>query len=361
MENKFIVTYRINGQRMEEIQMEKKNIDWSSLGFGYVKTDYRYVSNFKDGAWDEGGLTTDDTITLSECAGVLQYAQTVFEGMKAYTTEDGHIVTFRPDLNAARMVDSAKRLEMPVFPEDRFVEAVVETVKANAAYVPPYGSGATLYIRPYMFGSDAVIGVKPANEYQFRVFTTPVGPYFKGGAKPITIRVSDFDRAAPHGTGHIKAGLNYAMSLHAIVDAHNQGYDENMYLDAATRTKVEETGGANFLFVTKDNTVVTPKSNSILPSITRRSLLYVAEHYLGLKVEEREVYLDEVKDFAECGLCGTAAVISPVGKIVDHGKEIVFPSGMEKMGPTTQKLYETLTGIQMGRIEAPEGWLKVIE
>lgn len=341
--------------------MEKKNIDWSSLGFGYVKTDYRYVSNFKDGAWDEGGLTTDDTITLSECAGVLQYAQTVFEGMKAYTTEDGHIVTFRPDLNAARMVDSAKRLEMPVFPEDRFVEAVVETVKANAAYVPPYGSGATLYIRPYMFGSDAVIGVKPANEYQFRVFTTPVGPYFKGGAKPITIRVSDFDRAAPHGTGHIKAGLNYAMSLHAIVDAHNQGYDENMYLDAATRTKVEETGGANFLFVTKDNTVVTPKSNSILPSITRRSLLYVAEHYLGLKVEEREVYLDEVKDFAECGLCGTAAVISPVVKIVDHGKEIVFPSGMEKMGPTTQKLYETLTGIQMGRIEAPEGWLKVIE
>ena len=281
--------------------------------------------------------------------------------MKAYTTEDGHIVTFRPDLNAARMVDSAKRLEMPVFPEDRFVEAVVETVKANAAYVPPYGSGATLYIRPYMFGSDAVIGVKPANEYQFRVFTTPVGPYFKGGAKPITIRVSDFDRAAPHGTGHIKAGLNYAMSLHAIVDAHNQGYDENMYLDAGTRTKVEETGGANFLFVTKDNTVVTPKSNSILPSITRRSLLYVAEHYLGLKVEEREVYLDEVKDFAECGLCGTAAVISPVGKIVDHGKEIVFPSGMEKMGPTTQKLYETLTGIQMGRIEAPEGWLKVIE
>ena len=341
--------------------MEKKNIDWSSLGFGYVKTDYRYVSNFKNGAWDEGGLTTDDTITLSECAGVLQYAQTVFEGMKAYTTEDGHIVTFRPDLNAARMVDSAKRLEMPVFPEDRFVEAVVETVKAKAAYVPPYGSGATLYIRPYMFGSDAVIGVKPANEYQFRVFTTPVGPYFKGGAKPITIRVSDFDRAAPHGTGHIKAGLNYAMSLHAIVDAHNQGYDENMYLDAATRTKVEETGGANFLFVTKDNTVVTPKSNSILPSITRRSLLYVAEHYLGLKVEEREVYLDEVKDFAECGLCGTAAVISPVGKIVDHGKEIVFPSGMEKMGPTTQKLYETLTGIQMGRIEAPEGWLKVIE
>ena len=334
--------------------MEKKNIDWSNLGFGYIKTDYRYVSNYKDGSWDEGTLTTDDTVTISECAGVLQYAQTVFEGMKAYTTEDGHIVTFRPDLNAERMVNSAKRLEMPVFPEDRFVQAVVDTVKANAAFVPPYGSGATLYIRPYMFGSNPVIGVKPADEYQFRVFATPVGPYFKGGVKPLTIRVSDFDRAAPHGTGHIKAGLNYAMSLHAIVDAHNQGFDENMYLDAATRTKVEETGGANFLFVTKDNTVVTPKSNSILPSITRRSLIYVAEHYLGLKVEEREVLFEEVKDFAECGLCGTAAVISPVGKIVDHGKEICFPSGMEEMGPVTKKLYETLTGIQMGRIKAPE-------
>ena len=280
--------------------------------------------------------------------------------MKAYTTENGHTVIFRPDMNASRMADSAKRLEMPAFPEDRFVKAVEETVRANAAYVPPYGSGATLYIRPYMFGSNPVIGVKPADEYQFRMFCTPVGPYFKGGAKPITIKVSDFDRAAPHGTGHIKAGLNYAMSLHAIVTAHQEGYDENMYLDAATRTKVEETGGANFIFVTKDGTVVTPKSNSILPSITRRSLMVVAEKYLGLKVEHREVYFDEVKDFAECGLCGTAAVISPVGKIVDHGKEICFPSGMEKMGPVIQKLYDTLTGIQMGRIEAPEGWIKRI-
>ena len=312
--------------------MEKKNIDWSSLGFGYVQTDYRYVSKFKDGAWDAGELTTDPNVTLNECAGVFQYAQTAFEGMKAYTTEDGRIVTFRPDLNAERMANSAKRLEMPVFPEDRFVDAIVQTVKANAAYVPPYGSGATLYVRPYMMGTNPVIGVKPADEYMFRVFTTPVGPYFKGGAKPITIRVSDFDRAAPHGTGHIKAGLNYAMSLHAIVDAHKNGFDENMYLDAATRTKVEETGGANFIFVTKDGKVVTPKSDSILPSITRRSLIYVAKEYLGLEAEEREVYFDEVKDFAECGLCGTAAVISPVGKIVDHGKEICFPSGMEKMG-----------------------------
>ena len=341
--------------------MEKKNIDWSNIGFGYQQTDKRYVSNYKDGKWDDGELTSDANVVINECAGVLQYAQTCFEGLKAYTTEDGHIVCFRPDLNAARMEDSAKRLEMPVFPQDRFVDAVVQVVKANAAYVPPYGSGATLYIRPYMFASLPVIGVKPADEYQFRILCTPVGPYFKGGAKPITIKVSDFDRAAPHGTGHIKAGLNYAMSLHAIVTAHEEGFAENMYLDAATRTKVEETGGANFIFVTKDNKVVTPKSNSILPSITRRSLVYVAKEYLGLEVEEREVFFDEVKDFAECGLCGTAAVISPVGKIVNHGEEICFPSGMDEMGPVTKKLYETLTGIQMGRIEAPEGWVKVIE
>lgn len=341
--------------------MEKKNLDWSSLGFGYIQTDKRYVSNYKNGSWDEGTLTSDATITINECAGVLQYAQTVFEGMKAYTTEKGQIVVFRPDLNAERMVNSAKRLEMPPFPQDRFVDAVKQVVKANEGYVPPYGSGATLYIRPYMFGSDAVIVVKPANEYQFRIFCTPVGPYFKGGAKPITIRVSDYDRAAPNGTGHIKAGLNYAMSLHAIVEAHEQGYAENMYLDSATRTKVEETGGANFLFVTKDGKVVTPKSSTILPSITRRSLVYVAKEYLGLEVEERPVYFDEVKDFAECGLCGTAAVISPVGKIVDHGKEICLPSGMDEMGPVTKKLYETLTGIQMGRIEAPKGWIQVIE
>lgn len=341
--------------------MDKKNIDWSSLGFGYMPTEQRYVSDFKDGKWDEGKLTTDSTVQISECAGVLQYAQTIFEGMKAYTTEDGKIVTFRPDLNAERFEDSAKRLEMPVFPKDRFVKAVVETIKANEEYVPPYGSGATLYVRPYMFGSSPVIGVSPAEDYQFRTFVTPVGPYFKGGAKPITIKVSDFDRAAPNGTGHIKAGLNYAMSLHAIVTAHEEGFDENMYLDAATRTKVEETGGANFIFVTKDNKVITPKSDSILPSITRRSLMTVAKDYLGLEVEEREVEFDEIKDFAECGLCGTAAVISPVGKIFDHGKEICFPSGMNEMGPITKKLYETLTGIQMGRIEAPKGWLVEIK
>jgi len=250
---------------------------------------------------------------------------------------------------------------MPPFEKDRFIDAIEKVVKANEEWVPPYGSGATLYIRPFMFGINPVIGVKPAEDYMFRVFCTPVGPYFKGGAKPIVVKISDFDRAAPHGTGHIKAGLNYAMSLHPIMEAHRQGFAENMYLDPGTRSKVEETGGANILFVTKDGKLVTPKSDSILPSITRRSLCEVAEKYLGLEVEQREVYFDEVPDFAECGLCGTAAVISPVGKINDHGREICFPSGMDEMGPVTRQLYDTLTGIQMGRIDAPEGWIHEIK
>lgn len=337
--------------------MAKKDINWGELGFGYMETDYRFVANFKDGKWDDGELITDATVKISECAGVLQYAQTCFEGLKAYTTEDGSIVCFRPDLNAERMENSCRRLQMPVYPKEKFIEAVKKVVEANKDWVPPYGSGATLYIRPYMFGSNAVIGVKPATEYQFRILVTPVGPYFKGGAKPITIRISDRDRAAPHGTGDIKAGLNYAMSLYNIVDAHNAGFDENLYLDPGTRTKIEETGGANIIFVTKEGNVVTPKSGSILPSITRRSLLQVAKDYLKVEATEREVLLSEIGDFAEAGLCGTAAVISPVGKINDHGKEICFPAGMEKMGPVTQKLYDTLTGIQMGKLPAPEGWI----
>lgn len=341
--------------------METKDLDWGNIGFNYRITDYRYISNYKDGKWDDGELSTDSNVTINESAGILQYCQEVFEGLKAYRTKEGHIVTFRPDLNAKRMYDSAKRLEMPPFPEERFIEAVDKVVLANEAWVPPFGSGATLYIRPYMFASSLVIGVKPAAEYQFRMFTTPVGPYFKGGAKPITITVSDFDRAAPRGTGHIKAGLNYAMSIHPLMEAHRNGFDENMYLDAATRTYVEETGGANFIFITKDKKVVTPKSNSILPSITRRSLLYVAEHYLGLKTEERPVAFDEVKDFAEVGLCGTAAVISPVGRICRGETVINIPSGMEGMGEITKKLYDTLTGIQMGELEAPEGWIRKIK
>lgn len=338
-----------------------KNIDWANLPFGYQVTDKRFVANYKNGAWDAGELTSDATVHISECAGVLQYAQTCFEGLKAYTTKDGRIVTFRPDLNADRMASSCERLEMPVFPKERFVQAVLDTVKANIDWVPPFGSGATLYIRPYMFGSNAVIGVKPADEYQFRILVTPVGPYFKGGVKPIVVRISDLDRAAPHGTGDIKAGLNYAMSLHNIMDAHRNGFAENMYLDPATHTYIEETGGANILFVTKDGKLVTPKSNSILPSITRRSLIQVAKDYLGIEVEERKINKNELADFAECGLCGTAAVISPIGKIDDHGTEINIPSGMEEIGPVLKNLRETLTGIQMGEIKAPEGWIYEIK
>lgn len=340
--------------------MAKVDVDWDNLTFSYRPITKRYVANYKDGKWGKGSLTEDATVTLNECAGILQYCQEVFEGLKAYRTKDGKIVAFRPDLNAERMVDSAKRLEMPPVSKAMFLEAVDAVVKANEDWIPPYESGGALYLRPYLFATGSVIGVKPADAYQFRLFGTPVGSYFKNGIKPITLTVSDFDRAAPHGTGHIKAGLNYAMSLHAYIHAHENGFDENMFLDPATRTYVEETGGANFLFVTKDNTVITPKSNSILPSITRRSLMQIAED-LGYKTEQRPVKLAELSEFAECGLCGTAAVICPVGKVVDHGKEIVFPSGMQEMGPVLTKLYKTLRGMQLCNIEAPKGWVRVIK
>lgn len=340
--------------------MANAKVDWANLGFAYQPISKRYVANYKDGKWGSGTLTDDPTVRINECAGILQYCQEVFEGLKAYKTKDGRIVAFRPDMNAERMYDSAKRLEMPPVPKDMFLEAVDQVVAANKDWIPPFESGGALYLRPYLFASGPVIGVKPSDEYQFRLFGTPVGSYFKNGIKPITLCVSDFDRAAPHGTGHIKAGLNYAMSLHAYMTAHSNGFDENMFLDPATRTYVEETGGANFLFVTKEHKIVTPKSDSILPSITRRSLMHIAES-LGYETEQRPVGLREVGDFAEAGLCGTAAVICPVGKVVDHGKEICLPSGMEKMGPVLTKLYETLRGIQLGTIEAPEGWIREIK
>ena len=341
--------------------MEKKDLDWGNLSFAYMHTDYSYVCNYKDGAWEEGGLTPDHTVTLSECAGLLHYCQEVFEGLKAYTTENGDIVCFRPDMNAQRMYDSAARLEMPSFPKDKFVEAVEMVVRANAAWVPPFGSGATLYIRPFMFATGDVIGVKPATEYQFRILVTPVGPYYKGGVKPVKLQVPEFDRAAPHGTGNIKAGLNYAMSLHPSVIAHSKGYADNLFLDPQTRTYVEETGGANVLFVKKDGTLVVPQSftDSILPSITRRSLVDVAEKMLGMTVEQRPVRFDEIDQFVECGMCSTAAVISPVGQIDNGDKSVVY--GMEHVGPVMKKLRETLTGIQSGAIEDQFGWVHKID
>lgn len=341
--------------------MTKKNLDWENLGFEYQETDKRYISNYENGEWDEGTLSSDSDIVINESAGVLQYCQQVFEGLKAYTTKDGDVVTFRPDLNAERMLKSAEGLQMPSFPKERFLKAVDQVVEANLDWVPPYGTGASLYLRPFIFASKPVISIKPAAGYQFRLFATPVGPYFKGGVNPLTLTVSDSDRAAPRGTGHLKAGLNYAMSLNTTVKAHENGYDENLFLDAATRTYVEESGGANIIFVTEDKELVTPKSSSILPSITKRSILYLAENHLGLKVTERPVKFEELKNFSEAGLCGTAAVISPIGKVVKKDKEIKFPSGMNKMGPVIKKLYETLTQMQLGVMEAPEGWIRKIK
>jgi len=337
-----------------------EKLDYAHLGFAYHVPEKRYVSNYRNGAWDKGCLSEDSNVVLNESAGILQYCQQVFEGMKAYRWKDGSVVCFRPDLNAERMFQSAAFLEMPSFPVERFLSALDEVVRANADSVPPYETGASLYIRPYLFASGIVIGVQPAEEYQFRIFTTPVGPYFKGGATPIALMVSDFDRAAPHGTGAVKAGLNYAMSLHSHEIAKKKGFAENIYLDAAKREFVEETGGANILFVDREGQLVVPKSDSILPSITRKSLIYVAKEMLHIPVVERQVRFAEVPDFVECGLCGTAAVISPVGKIVDHDREILFPSGMEKPGKIMAKLYETLSGIQNGEIPAPEGWIRKI-
>lgn len=332
--------------------MKKNELDFQNLPFAYMKTPVRFVARYKDGVWEKGKLTRNAEIVLSESAGVLQYAQTCFEGLKAYTAKDGKIVCFRPDLNAERMEESAKRLEMPVYPKEKFLDAVRKVVRANEEYVPPYGSGAALYLRPFLFATGNVLGVKPASEYEFRIFASPVGPYFKSGIRPVSLKVSPFDRAAPHGTGHVKAGLNYAMSLYSGALAHAEGYDENLYLDAATRTCVEETGGANFIFVTRDGKFVTPASPTILPSITRRSLAYVAEHYLGMPVEERPVPFKEVPSFSECGLCGTAAVLTPVGKIVDGENEILFSSS-----ETLIKLKKTLTAIQLKETDAPENWI----
>ncbi|SHJ39467.1 branched-chain amino acid aminotransferase [Lutispora thermophila] len=332
------------------------DIDWGKLGFSYIKTDYRYISYWKDGKWDEGTLTQDNTLHISEGSTALHYGQQCFEGLKAYRTKEGKIQLFRPDRNAVRMQESCRRLLMPEIPVDKFIDACIQVVKANEAYVPPYGSGATLYLRPFLIGVGDNVGVKPASEYIFSVFCTPVGPYFKGGMKPVNFCVSDYDRAAPHGTGAAKVGGNYAGSLLPHELAVKRGFADCIYLDPATHTKIEEVGAANFFGITKDNKFVTPKSPSILPSITKYSLLHVAKNYMGMEVEERDVYIDKLDEFAEAGACGTAAVITPIGGIEYKGKLHVFYSETE-VGPVTKKLYDTLVGIQFGDIEAPEGWI----
>lgn len=332
------------------------DIDWSKLGFGYYKTDLRYVSMWKDGSWDNGNLVEDNMISISEASTALHYGQQCFEGLKAYRTKNGDIQLFRPDENGKRLNRSCRRVLMPEVPLDKFIDACMQVVKANEHFVPPYGTGASLYLRPYVIGVGHNLGVRPAPEFMFGIFCVPVGAYFKGGMQPVNFTIADMDRAAPNGTGAAKVGGNYAGSLLPHEDAVKKGFADCIYLDPATHTKIEEVGAANFFGITKDNKFVTPKSPSILPSITKYSLMYLAENYLGMTVEERDCRVDALDEFVEAGACGTAAVISPIGGIDVAGSLHVFYSQTE-VGPVTRKLYDTLTGIQVGDVEAPEGWV----
>lgn len=333
------------------------DINWEELGFEYINLPYRWRAYWKDGEWYKSGLETENTIQIEEGAPILHYGQGAFEGLKAFKTKEGDIQIFRPDQNAKRLNASAARLVMPEVPEEEFIHAVKEVIKANAEYVPPYGTGASFYLRPTLIGVGDNIGVHAAKEYIFTVFAMPVGRYFKGGMVPTAFTTSEFDRAAPHGTGAAKVGGNYAGSLQPGIEAKEQGYSDVVYLDPATHTKIEEVGSANFFGIEKDtNKFVTPKSPSILPSITKYSLLWLAEHRLGLEVEEGDVYVDDLDRFSEAGACGTAAVISPVSFITHNDHKHVFYSETE-VGPITKKLYDELVGIQNGDVEAPEGWI----
>lgn len=340
--------------------MDTENIDWGKLGFSYIKTDLRYISYYKDGKWDDGELVEDNKITISEGSTAIHYGQQCFEGLKAYRTKDGAIQLFRPDMNSKRMNRSCHRVMMPDVPEEKFIEACERVVLANERFLPPYGTGATMYLRPYVIGIGDNVGVKPADEYIFGVFCIPVGPYFKGGLTPVNFTTSDFDRAAPHGTGGVKVGGNYAASLAPHDDAVKRGFADCIYLDPFTHTKIEEVGAANFFGITKDNKFVTPASPSILPSITKYSLMEIAKTYMNLEVEERDVLIDNLDEFIEAGACGTAAVITPIGGIDHKGELHVFHSETE-VGPIIRKIYDTLCGIQMGDVEGPEGWVHVVK
>lgn len=335
---------------------KKVNIDWNNLGFSYIKTDFRYISTWKNGSWDEGHLTEDNMLSISEASCALHYGQQCFEGLKAYRTKDGDIQLFRPNRNASRLNDSLNKLLMPEIPEEKFIDACMQVVKANEHYVPPYGTGGTLYLRPFVIGVGDNIGVKPAPEYIFCVFCVPVGAYFKNGMEPCNFMIADYDRAAPHGTGGQKVGGNYAASMQPHKIAADRGFADCIYLDPATRTYIEEVGAANFFGITKNNEFVTPKSPSVLPSITKYSLMEIAEKYLNMPVYERKVPIDSLDEFKEAGACGTAAVITPIGGIEYKGELHVFYSETE-VGPITKELYRILCGIQFGDIEAPEGWI----
>ena len=342
-------------------EIQKVDLNWSKLTFSYVKTDKRYRAHWKNGYWDKGQLTEDSKLHIDEGACALHYGQQCFEGLKAFTTKDGRVVLFRPLENAKRMQRSANALLMVAVPDDMFIEACEQVVRANLKWVPPYGHGASFYLRPFLIGVGENLGVRPAPEYIFSVFGSPVGPYFKGGLQPVKFSVSEYDRAAPNGTGSVKVGGNYAASLHAHEIAVKAGYADCIYLDPSTHKNIEEVGAANFFGITKDNVFVTPKSNSILPSITKYSLMYIAEHYLKMKVEERDVPVDKIDQFVEAGACGTAAVITPIGVIFHNGKLHTFYGDGKEVGPGSRKLYDTLTGMQTGVVEAPKGWIHEVK
>jgi branched-chain amino acid aminotransferase len=342
--------------------VEKKNIEWSKLGFEYTKTDYRFSATWEDGEWSPGELVTSEYIQLHEGSPALHYAQQCFEGLKAQTAKDGRILLFRADLNCERMRNTSDRLSMPRVPEALFLRGVTEAVRANAAWVPPYGSGASLYIRPLLIGVGSNMGLRPAKQYEFRVIVCPVGPYYKsGGLSVISLAVSDFDRAAPQGLGDVKAGANYPGGLYATRKAQELGAYEALYLDAAQHRYIEEAGSANIVIAAKGNTLLTPKSSAILPSITRRSIMDIAKHELGMHTEERPIDLRaEIDTFEEVAACGTAAVLSPVGKLWYDGAWHHFYGKGETVGPVMQKLYDILCQIQRGERADPFGWTRAV-
>ncbi|WP_068605679.1 branched-chain amino acid aminotransferase, partial [Pseudomonas sp. BIOMIG1BD] len=336
--------------------MGNESINWDKLGFDYIKTDKRYLSYWRNGEWDAGTLTEDNVLHISEGSTALHYGQQCFEGLKAYRCKDGSINLFRPDQNAARMQRSCARLLMPQVPTEQFIEACKAVVKANERFIPPYGTGGALYLRPFVIGVGDNIGVRTAPEFIFSIFAIPVGAYFKGGLTPHNFLISSYDRAAPQGTGAAKVGGNYAASLMPGSQAKKASFADCIYLDPLTHSKIEEVGSANFFGITHDDKFVTPNSPSVLPGITRLSLIELAKSRLGLEVVEGDVFIDKLGDFKEAGACGTAAVITPIGGIEYQNKLHVFYSEKE-VGPVTQKLYKELTGVQTGEVEAPAGWI----
>jgi branched-chain amino acid aminotransferase len=339
--------------------MQRADLDWRNLSFGYLKTDWNARYTWKDGKWDEGVMTADEMLPLHMAATCLHYGQEAFEGLKAFEQKNGDVAVFRIEENAKRMERTADKIYMAKVPEELFIEAVFRTINANRRFVPPYGTGASLYIRPLLIGSGPQVGVKPAEEYMFIVFVTPVGPYFKTGFKPVDLIVEEeFDRAAPNGVGDIKVGGNYAAGMRASIRAKSRGYTEVLYLDAKEKKYIDESGPANFFAITKAGQYVTPASQSILPSVTNMSLFQLAAD-MGLKPERRPVEVKEIFDFEEAGCCGTAAVITPIGSITWGDKKVSLSKNGEA-GPKCTELYKRLTSIQLGDSKDPYGWIRIV-